>query len=202
MKMLRWIGSVAVVVCGTGGSLALAYPGADAGPPDAVPMRGPADNDPPVGGTLHATLSAGDKPTLQKLHDANQMEMQMGQLAIDRGSSKAVKDFGRQLVNDHTAADKQLGDYLRKRGLDIAVLATTTSADANHELLATKTGVAFDRAFALQMIADHQKVIDLVNSARISTPDDQLRMLYDTLLPTLEAHQKTARTLANARAGA
>jgi putative membrane protein len=136
-----------------------------------------------------------DHATVQKLHDANQMEIQMGALAKEKGSTKAVREFGRQLIADHTSADHRLDGYLRRHASDIKTLATTTGADSDHELLTTKTGTDFDRAFGLQMITDHTKAIELVESARIETADAQLRDLFESLLPTLQAHKKTAQEI-------
>jgi putative membrane protein len=140
-------------------------------------------------------IEAGDKATLQKLHDANQMEIQMGGLAQDHGSTKAVREFGKRLVKDHTAADAKLEAFLRTRGSDLTSFATTTSADADHELLATKSGTDFDRAFGQQMVRDHQKAIDLINSARVETADDSLRMLYDQLVPVIQNHKRVAEQI-------
>ena len=56
------------------------------------------------------TVTAGDRHVLQKLYEADQMQIQMGQLAQDQGSAKAVKDFGRRLIADHTQAEKLMGD--------------------------------------------------------------------------------------------
>lgn len=181
---------------------AWAAPQPDAGVGHALPPHLVTVGDATPGTRADGALAAADRQVLQKLHDANQMEIQMGQLAQDRGSSKAVREFGRKLATDHTAADKKIADYLRGQGLDLAALATTTSADADHELLAIKSGAEFDRAFALQMIADHQKALDTLNSARIATGDAQLRALYDDFIPILEAHRKTARALASAKGGA
>jgi putative membrane protein len=140
-------------------------------------------------------LGGADKSTIQKLHDGNQLEMQMGKLAQDKGSTRAVRDFGKTLVADHLAADRRLDEHLRKRGLDLTALASTTNADPEHEMLATKTGVDFDRSFAQQLIRDHQKVLDLLDSARVETADDSLRLLYDQLTITVRAHKRAAEDI-------
>jgi putative membrane protein len=140
-------------------------------------------------------LAGADKSTIQKLHDGNQLEMSMGKIAQDKGSTRAVRDYGKMLASDHQAADRRLDEYLRKRGLDLTALASTTSADPDHEMLATKTGVDFDRAFAQQMIRDHQKVLDLLDSARVETADDSLRLLYDQLTATVRAHKRAAEDI-------
>lgn len=143
--------------------------------------------------------TASERETLQKLHDANQMEIEMGGLAKQKGSSKTVRQFGSRLVADHTQTEKKIEAYLRKRGVDIRGFATTV-ADAEHTMVGAKSGVEFDRAFALRMIADHTKVIELVDGALKETGDEDLRALYDELLPTLQAHKRTAQEIVAASA--
>jgi predicted outer membrane protein len=141
------------------------------------------------------TLAASDKLTLQKLHDGNQTQSQMGKLAQDKGSTRAVRDFGRRLANDATVAERKIDEYLRTRGTDLTALATTTSADSDHELLATKVGLDFDRLFAQQISSDLQDTVDLLGSARVETADDTLRLLYDELSRTVNADKKAADDL-------
>jgi putative membrane protein len=141
------------------------------------------------------TVSATDKLTLQRLHDANQTQIAMGKLAEEKGSTRAVRDFGRRLVDDNTVSDRKIDEYMRTRGTDITALATTTSADAEHELLATKFGFDFDRAFVQQTMQDLQDTVDLLGSARVETADDTLRLLYDDLARTVNADKKAAEDL-------
>ncbi len=167
---------------------------------DSFPLASPAtppEKAPPPD-SLAPTPT--DRATIQKIHDANQMEIQMGSLAKDKGSTKAVREFGRKLVADHTLAERKLDAYLRRRGLDVRTLASTTSADPDHELIATKSGTEFDRAFALQMIQDHTKTIELVESARIGTADADLRTYFEELVSTLQAHKRAAQDIVVARA--
>jgi predicted outer membrane protein len=143
------------------------------------------------------SLAASDKLTLQRLHDGNQTLMQMGKLAEDKGATRAVRDFGRRLGNDHAVADRKIDEYLRTRGADLSVLATTTSSDPDHEVLATRFGFDFDRAFVQQTAQDLQNMVDLLNSARVETADDTLRLLYDDLTTTVTADKKVAEDLLN-----
>src|SRR4051812_8806786 len=85
---------------------------AQAAPEKAPRPDDPSQKSPPV--APRPAVSASDRPMIQRLHDANQMEIQMGRLAQEKGASRLVKNFGRQLVADHTAADKRLDDYLRR----------------------------------------------------------------------------------------
>jgi len=145
-------------------------------------------------------VSGADRSTVQKLHDGNQLEIEMGRLAQDKGSTRVVRDLGRRLETDHTLCDHLLDGFLRKRGTDLSALATKSSADVDHEMIATKTHAEFDRAFELQTVADHQKALDLLDSARVETADDTLRMLYDQLTATLRADKRAAEMLLGASA--
>ena len=98
-------------------------------------------------------------------------------------------------MGDHTVAERKIDEYLRTRGTDISVLATTTSADPNHELLATRFGPDFDRGFLQQTVQDLQDTIDLLSGARVETADDTLRLLYDDLTRTVTADKKAAEDL-------
>ncbi|MEO5767513.1 MAG: DUF4142 domain-containing protein [Polyangia bacterium] len=136
---------------------------------------------------------------LQKLHDTNQMEIEMGHLAEAKGASRATKEFGRKLVADHTRADGKVAAFLKLRGLDVKVLATTTSADPAHAVAADQGGEVFDRTFAAQMVKDHEKAIDLVEGAHRATSDEQLKVLYGELLPVLHEHKQAAQKLAEGK---
>jgi putative membrane protein len=147
-------------------------------------------------------VTAADRQVLQKLHDANQTQIQMGELAQGKGSAKAVRDLARQLIAEHTRAEKMIGDYLRRRGLDPSMFATTTRPDPEHEVLAAKFGLAFERAFAAQAATDHQKVLNLLETARNDTADDELMTLFDQLKTTERAHKRAAQAaLADPRIG-
>jgi putative membrane protein len=201
MKTSTLLGKVLVGGCLMLGGTALAAPAPSGddnlkvapGVPPGLGDTAPPPFAPPV-------VQATDRATIQKLHDANQMEIEMGKVAQEKGSTKAVREFGRRLVLDHTAADKKLDGYLRQRGADLTALATTTAADPDHEMLATKGGTEFDRAFGQQMIRDHQKALDLLASARVETADDSLRMLYDQFVQTIQAHKRVAEDIVAASA--
>jgi putative membrane protein len=176
------------------GTAEIAAADSHAAPLRAAPTQGPPGNSRPSD-----SISPSDLTMLQKLHDTNQMEIQMGHLAEAKGASKAVKEFGRKLVEDHTRADRQVAAFLKLRGLDVKALATPTSADPAHAMAADQGGEVFDRTFAAQMVKDHDRSIELVEGGRRATSDPQLKVLYDALLPVLQEHRQTAQKLAQGK---
>jgi putative membrane protein len=139
---------------------------------------------------------AADPPqtadVLGDLHQADQKEIEAGMIAQKNGGSQAVRDYGRMLVKDHSAADKKLADLATKENIDL--LASTPARGAN-DMGTMATGPSFDLKFAQEMLEDHRKAIAAVNDARDNTNDPQLKKLLGDLLPTLEKHESAAEKI-------
>jgi putative membrane protein len=131
---------------------------------------------------------------LMKLHHSNQMEIEAGKLAQEKGQSKAVKDFGKMLVKDHTAADKQVKSLAKQMKVELPTHPPDMK-DSKLEKARTLTGAEFDKAFAQAMVEDHKDDIEDVAEARDKTTDPQLKKLLTGIVPTLEKHQASAQKL-------
>src|SRR6185436_20653628 len=95
------------------------------------------------------SLSEQDQKFLQEAAKGGMMEVHMGFLGLERGTSLAVKSFSQRLVNDHTAANQDLATLAKQKGLsllgDDARMATALP-------IATKSGDEFDKEFARIMV--------------------------------------------------
>jgi putative membrane protein len=143
-----------------------------------------------------------DLSVIRQVHQANQKEIDMGQLAADKAKSSAVKSYARKLVDDHKTMDRKLMAYVEKKGLSSQLEQTATTADTTtrsdadmHSRLQGETGSEFDRDFANTMVEEHDKAIQMVKGARDSVTDSQLRAMLDEALPKLEKHRKMAQDL-------
>jgi putative membrane protein len=139
------------------------------------------------------TPLAAEPPTtaevLSTIHRANAKEVDMGRMAAEVGKAKEVRSFGKTLVKDHLAAEKKVQKLAKDEKLELA----STTAPGESETL--PTGDAFDATFARMMLADHQKAVAALESAREATTDDKLKKLIGDLLPVLRRHEDTARHL-------
>ena len=131
---------------------------------------------------------------LGKLHHSNQMEIEMGKLAQDKGQSKDVKSFGKTLVTDHTAADKKVAALAKQEKVDLTAAMPPMKNDQMAPLKAA-VGAEFDKAFASAMLEDHTKDVDAAKAARDTTTDAKLKALLDSTIPVLEKHRETAQKL-------
>ncbi|HSS39170.1 MAG TPA: DUF4142 domain-containing protein, partial [Polyangia bacterium] len=135
---------------------------------------------------------------LGSLHESDQKEIQAGEIAQKNGKSKAVREYGRMLVKDHTVADEKVAALAHRESVD---LVAATPAPGPNEMGTMATGPDFDKKFAQEMLDDHRKAISALNAARDRTSDPQLRKLLIDLLPTLEKHADAAQKIVDAQIG-
>jgi putative membrane protein len=138
---------------------------------------------------------------LQKLHHANQMEIEMGKLAQEKGESKGVKAFGKALVKDHTAADKKVMALAKQQKVELPE-TMPPMADDKMAKLKMASGAEFDRLFAQAMLEDHQKDVDECKTAHDAATDAKLKKLLASTIPVLEKHRDTAKKLVDSTAAA
>ncbi len=141
-----------------------------------------------------------DDATIVAIFDAaNTYDMETGSLAIRKGHSKAVRDFGAMLVRDHRNVRAQ-GRALAK-SLKVTPTPPTDFALAKAQVAAMKSlrsvrGKAFDRAFLRHEVDFHNAVIDAVNKTLLpAIQNAQLRDLVIKVTPAFVAHRDRAQSL-------
>ncbi len=153
---------------------------------------------------LAATTAAAQAPNDAQIAaivvTANQVDIDAGKLAQSKGSNAEVKAFGKQMVTDHTAVNKQataLAKKLKLKPQDNATSKSLKSGGAkNVKSLQKLKGPAFDKAYIEHEIAYHQQVIDAINKTLIpNARNEELKKLLTTGLPLFEGHLQHAKQL-------
>jgi putative membrane protein len=147
-----------------------------------------------------APVRSLDDPTIVAIFDAaNTADIETGQLAVERGSSKEVRDFGAMLVRDHTAVRKQGRDLAQKLGVTPTPPADDPSARAHADAIASlrsRSGADFDRAFLDHEVKFHQDVIDAVSGTLLpAIQNAEVKELVTKVAPAFEAHRAGAARL-------
>ena len=121
-------------------------------------------------------------------------EVKFGQLAEEKGHSEVVKDFGKRMVADHTRINDQLKTTA---AADKLTLPTELSAhdQSVYDRLSKLSGAAFDRAYAHDMVHDHEVDIAAFKTQAKDGKNDGLKTFASDALPTLKEHLKLARTM-------
>lgn len=157
----------------------------------------PAGAAAPSGSAAPTTPGASASDTaavLGKLHHSNQMEIQMGKMAQEKGQAKEVKAFGKTLVTDHTAMDKKVMSLAKQQKIDLPASMPPMN-DPGMAKLESATGAEFDRAFAQTMLEEHKRDVDEAKAAQAKTTDPKLKTLLGSAIPVLEKHRDTAQKL-------
>jgi putative membrane protein len=125
------------------------------------------------------------------------MEVNLGQLATQKGQDPAVKELGQRLVTDHSKANDELKQIAQKEGITLS-----TEADSKHQKMIDHfsglSGSEFDKAFAAHAVRDHKKDIQKFEKAAQSSDPDVSQFAKDTL-PTLREHLQMAEKIAPER---
>ena len=141
-----------------------------------------------------------DDPTIVAIFDAaNTYDMETASLAISKGHSKAVRDFGAMLVRDHRNVRQQGRDLARS----LKVIPTPprdfplakVHVEAMRSLRSLK-GRAFDRAFLKHEVDFHNAVLDAVTHTLLpATQNAQVKDLETKVAPAFVAHRDRAQSL-------
>ena len=123
------------------------------------------------------------------------MEVDLGQLATQKGASQAVKDFGQRMVTDHSKANQELEQIATQKGMS---LPTALPADMKQERekLAAASGAEFDRMYMSHMLKDHEKDVKEFEKQAQKGNDPALKSFAEKTLPTLREHLELAKTVA------
>lgn len=149
--------------------------------------------------TSASASTESPQAVLSAIHTDNQLEIQAGQLAQQKGASEQVRQLGKQLSDDHNSADNKVEALAKKKGLDLSKEspdreATRHAAEENKEIakLQSLSGAAFDKAFLSAMAKGHKETIEQLDKAKTSVQDKDVQQLIDDLMPTLHKHESAA----------
>lgn len=151
-----------------------------------------------VAGLPASAMAAPAQRFLQDAVAGDNGEVANGRLAQRSGASRGVKDFGRTLEQDHSAAKGQALATARQLRLRVNPGLIKPEARAMGRRLARLSGPRFDHEFVRAMIADHRKDIAKFQM-QVRTGDRATRQLARETLPHLKHHLQIALDLQRGR---
>lgn len=138
--------------------------------------------------------TGGDAMFVKNASAAGAAEVALGKLGQSQGQSDQVKQFGAQMVKDHTAANDELSSIASEKGLTVATDPSAKDAAAA-KMIGAKQGAAFDTAFSKKMVMDHKQAVALFTQEANSGKDSDLKAFAAKTLPTLKQHLEMAQSL-------
>lgn len=122
------------------------------------------------------------------------MEIQLGRLAQQKGSSQQVKDYGRMMERDHADASNKLKMNMQKLGIPAPSTMLQKHED-NIEKLSKESGAEFDKAYIDLMVKDHKEDVNKFEKAAENIQEPSLKEWTSNTLPVLKKHLALAEQL-------
>jgi len=134
----------------------------------------------------------------ERLHRANQLDIEASELAKERGIHARVRELGAYLMGEHEKADYELQLTCQRLGLRLGKpvpmgateLAVVASQTANAEKLKRLHGLAFDHAYASIMLGDHDHAIGVLRLGADIFSAGHVGALCKAQLPALFVHRQ------------
>jgi putative membrane protein len=122
-------------------------------------------------------------------------EVQLGQLAAEKGSSQDVKDFGKKMVTDHTALNNDMAPVAQSMGVSVPKKLSKQD-QAEYDKLNGLSGEDFDKEYITAMVKDHHKDLREFQNEATSTSDPELKAVVAKGLTVINEHMTMADKLA------
>jgi putative membrane protein len=144
-----------------------------------------------------AKLEGTDAGTfIHEANDINNAEVALGKLAQSKSQTAEVKEFGRMMVKDHTAANEQLRPIAQAHGVTVS-----DTVDSTHQKVLDKleqqSGSEFDQQFMKVMLKGHQSAIAKFEKAAQQSQVPDVKEYAQNTLPILRQHMTHAKQTAS-----
>jgi putative membrane protein len=122
---------------------------------------------------------------LIKSADARMMNAQVGLLAIEKGTSAAIRDFGQRMMEDHSVLLEKIKKLAIERNVALPDQISNRNVD-DHRNLSEENGREFDRTFIKMIIMDHERDLKLFNKAA-ECNDPEVSAFAKRYLPLIQS---------------
>ena len=138
-------------------------------------------------------MAKADQDMMKDLARANLAEIKTGEMALQKSQNEAVKKFAQKMVDDHTAAMKELQALAQAKGVDLP-----DEMDMKHKAMSAAleklSPEKFDETYMKQGgVSDHKKAHKLVQDIQKKAKDTDLKSIAARLEPTIKEHLQMAQ---------
>ncbi|MEG3842186.1 DUF4142 domain-containing protein, partial [Microcoleus sp. herbarium14] len=163
-------------------------PGRSPNTPPSDPSNNPGRSpNTPTGETSPNSLSSRDSNFVMQAAQTGMLEVQLGRMAVQRGSSAGVKQYGQQMVEEHTQKNQELMQLAMQKGVEVPTEMSSQNK-ALIDRLSGLSGTSFDTAYKQAMLDSHKQAIALFQAQSQQGQDPELKAWATKTLPNLQAH--------------
>lgn len=140
--------------------------------------------------TPDALLTDNDESFILPAAIGGMMEVEAGNLVLQKSGNKAVKAFAALMVKDHSKANTELEAIAKAKG--IALPKTLPEVQMKHIVqMQELSGRSLDVHYITMMIKDHASTVAMFTAAT-KYPDPALKQFIAKTLPVIKSHDQQA----------
>ncbi|TVQ46843.1 MAG: DUF4142 domain-containing protein [Saprospirales bacterium] len=128
-----------------------------------------------------------DAQFLVNASEINLMQIQLGQLAQEKGKTSEVRDLGKMMKLAHTKSQKDLTALAQRKGISILSSPSNNTMDA-YKKLNEKSRDDFDKAYTDMMVKDHKDAIRTFEKASKNSRDGDIKNWATASLRQMRDH--------------
>jgi putative membrane protein len=138
---------------------------------------------------------ASDSNFIQTAGSLGQLQVKLGKIAQDKGSSAVVRDFGKRMVEEYSKVNEELATGAKQAAYPAPVLLRQHKQVV--ERFRSMTKGSFDKNYMAEMVSDHSASVHLFQDESESGRVASLKELATKMLPTVQQHETLATQTAS-----
>jgi putative membrane protein len=144
-------------------------------------------------------VSKDDSSFMMEAAAGNMEEVQMGNLAQQKGNNQRVKDFGAMMVRDHSKALDELKNLASGKGITVPS-ALPAAKQKDVDMMQKMSGKSFDQHYVSMMLDDHKKdVAKFKKESEGAAKDPDLKNWAGKTLPVLQTHLDSIQAISKSK---
>ena len=137
---------------------------------------------------------------LEKAAAGDLFEVESGKLAVQKGGSDEVKQFGRMMTEDHTRSTEKIKQTVSKTPLmNMPPALLTDRQRSTLERLSAAEGSQFDKLYIESQLEAHQEALELHRSYEATGDDAALKQTAAAIVPVVEKHLAALEKMSSAK---
>ena len=143
----------------------------------------------------HAAL-ASDSSFMQTAGSLGLLQVKLGKLAQEKGSSEVVRDFGKRLMAEYSKTNEELAAGAKQAAYPRPVLLRPHQQIFDRFNSISKS--AFDKSYMAEMVSEHDEMAGLFQKEAKDGRVQSIKQLAASMLPAVQQHQALATQTASA----
>lgn len=140
--------------------------------------------------------AAADVAFYEQATEGGLAEVEAGKLAQQKATNPAIRNFAATMVTAHTKTNGELKAIASKQGVTVPAKSAVADA-AKLKVMESLPGERFDSAYVKGQVADHEKMIALLQKEISVGSDKDAQAFAMKVLPDVKMHLTMAKELAS-----